>query len=273
MNLEQPYVAKNTKGYKSMRVEDENIFEFYTFEERLKERQINAVPDGCVDLLYAIGKQDVKCFLGGTVLKMKKWPFEKNRIYFGVRFKPARCILPCDIEIGDIINEDIEIPLDAYGSSVGEQLYLASGIEERAQLIFEMLKKLENTEKRIGGFHSSLLNGNRGIDPKRGIESYIQKRIYETKGNISIKEISGETGYSQCYVRRVFREIHGISPKTFEKIVRFQNVLEEMEMHKDSFIYEMAQESGYYDQSHMVKEFKTFMGITPEAYLTELRKG
>ena len=102
---------------------------------------------------------------------------------------------------------------------------------------------------------------------KEDIEAYIRNRIYETKGNVSIKEISQDTGYSECYVRRSFHEIHGISPKTFEKIVRFQNTLEEMALHKDMAFYDMAQESGYYDQSHMVKEFKNFTGLTPENYL------
>ena len=104
-------------------------------------------------------------------------------------------------------------------------------------------------------------------DSKEDIEAYIRNRIYETKGNVSIKEISQDTGYSECYVRRSFHEMHGISPKTFEKIVRFQNTLEEMALHKDMAFYDMAQESGYYDQSHMVKEFKNFTGLTPENYL------
>ena len=79
MNLLQPYVQKNAKEYQSMRGSGEHIFEYYAFEEEPTAQPINAVPDGCVDLLYAIGKDDVRCFLGGTVLKMKYWPFEKNR--------------------------------------------------------------------------------------------------------------------------------------------------------------------------------------------------
>ena len=30
---------------------------------------------------------------------------------------------------------------------------------------------------------------------------------------------------------------------------------------------ELAVECGYYDQSHMIKDFKNFSGVTPEAYL------
>ena len=98
------------------------------------------------------------------------------------------------------------------------------------------------------------------------IESYMRKRIYESKGNIPIGELAAETGYSECYIRRVFEEVHGISPKVFEKIVRFQNMLDRMD--KESFrgIGDIALESGYYDQSHMIKDFKNYTGMTPEHY-------
>ena len=252
MNLLQPYVQKNAKKYESIRGNGSHIFEYYMFEEKPAAQPINAVPDGCVDLLYAIGENDVQCFIGGTVLKMKYWPFEKNRMYFGVRFLPGQCILPKDICIEDIINTDIEIPTDAYGFKIDEELFKAKNMRERAAIVHKSLEYANQKEMTV--------------DTKENIEIYIRNRIYATKGNVSIKEISQETGYSECYVRRIFHEMHGISPKTFEKIVRFQNTLEEMELHRNEAFLAMAQESGYYDQSHMVKEFKSFMGLTPEKY-------
>ena len=113
MNLLQPYVQKNGKKYQSMRSDDPAVFEYYSFLEEPDTRPINAVPDGCVDLLYGIGEHDIRCYLGGTVLKMKYWPFDKNRTYFGIRFYPGQCILPKDICIDDIINTDVEISSDA----------------------------------------------------------------------------------------------------------------------------------------------------------------
>ena len=31
-------------------------------------------------------------------------------------------------------------------------------------------------------------------------------------------------------------------------------------------LQEIALESGYYDQSHMIKDFKSYTGVTPEVY-------
>lgn len=251
MNLMQPFVQKNAKGYQSIRATVPGIFEFYSFLEEPKAQPLNAVPDGCVDLLFGIGEKDVRCYIGGTVLKMKYWPFDENRRYFGVRFLPGQCILPKDLGIADIINTDIEIPVSAYGSDISQQLYEAGSIGEKAKVVTDLLKKADSRP---------------AFDTGEEIESYIRRRIYETNGTLSIREISEETGYSECYTRRVFHKTHGISPKTFEKIVRFQNILSEMAKLPSTDYYALALGSGYYDQSHMVKEFKSFMGITPEYY-------
>lgn len=256
MNLRQPYVQKNATGYHSIPSHDKNIFSYYIFQEEPTTLPIHAVPDGCVDLTYAIGSNGVRCFLGGTVLRMKYWPFEAGCRYFGVRFHPGQCILPDGVCIDDIVNTDIELPADCYGADIAEQLCEAKTLREQAVQIHTALSKVS----RFAACQ----------DSKASIEHYIRKRIYETNGQVSIREISQETGYSECYVRRAFRTIHGISPKAFEQIVRFQNALDEMAHHKELGIFELAQKSGYFDQSHMVKEFHKFAGLTPEQYLQEM---
>lgn len=253
MNLMQPFVQKNAKGYQSIRATTPGIFEFYSFLEEPKAQPLNAVPDGCVDLLFGIGEQDIRCYIGGTVLKMKYWPVEKGRSYFGVRFWPGKCVLPKDLCIADIINTDIELPMNAYGEDISGKLYEAATMQKKAEIVADMLGRAED--------------GNKGFDTNTEIEGYIRNRIYETKGAVSIQELCAQTGYSECYVRRVFHKMHGISPKTFEKIVRFQNTLEKMTQKKSGDYYDLALESGYYDQSHMVKEFRSFMGLTPETYM------
>ena len=101
----------------------------------------------------------------------------------------------------------------------------------------------------------------------RRLEQYIRERIYACKGNISIRQLAEETGYSECYIRRTFQQIHGISPKNFERFVRFQNVLTRMNRKgQQPALNQLALECGYYDESHMMKDFKSFAGITPQGY-------
>lgn len=251
----QPYVQKNTTGYESILLDHPSIMECYSFREETGAPPVNAVPDGCVDLLYAFGKNEVRLFIGGTVLRMKYWPMESDATYFGIRFRPGKCIFPKDVAIGDIINTDIEIPASSYGACSEERIWTASDLKGKALEALRIFTEYEKTDSKMNVFSSM-----------QEMESYIRKRIYETKGTVSIAALAQEMGYSECYIRRVFHEMHGISPKLFEKIIRFQNVLDEMRIGKRS-LNDLAQETGYYDQSHMVKEFKSFTGLTPEGYL------
>lgn len=145
MNLRQPYVQKNATGYHSIPSHDKNIFSYYIFQEEPTTLPIHAVPDGCVDLTYAIGANGVRCFLGGTVLRMKYWPFEASCRYFGVRFRPGQCILPDGICIDDIVNTDIELPTDCYGTDIAEQLCEAKTLKEQAAQIHTMLSRVSRS--------------------------------------------------------------------------------------------------------------------------------
>lgn len=249
----QPYLALRTEDYKKLITETLGISHFYEFTVKEGEEvKVNAVPDGSVDLLFGIGTKDVHTFIGGTVFRVKKWPIEPGRVYFGVRFQPGKCILPRDLSIQDIINDDLEIDGNCYGKSLAEEIAEAKNMKERAEIFVRRYVDgyvVENEQDAAGR-----------------MEEYIRNRIYESKGNISIGTLAEETGYSECYIRRIFGKIHGISPKVFEKFVRFQNTLNLMGKEKIG-LEELAAECGYYDQSHMIKDFKNFSGVTPEAYL------
>lgn len=249
----QPYLALRTEDYKKIVTEAIGISHFYEFTVKEgDDTRFEAVPDGSVDLLFGIGERDVRTYISGTVLNVKKWPIEPGRIYFGVRFQPGKCVLPRDLSIQDIINDDLEIDGNCYGKSLSEEIAEAKNLRERAEIF---------VRRYVDGY--TIENEK---DTTHRLEEYIRNRIYESKGNVSIQELAKETGYSECYIRRIFGKIHGISPKVFEKFVRFQNTLNTIDR-QNIRLEELAVECGYYDQSHMIKDFKNFSGITPEAYI------
>lgn len=66
---------------------------------------------------------------------------------------------------------------------------------------------------------------------------------------------------------RIFSEHTGVNPKEFSRTIRFQRALHLLEKHPDISFTALAYECGYYDQSHMIKEFKSFSGYTPGEYI------
>lgn len=213
---------------------------------------MKAVPDGSVDLLFGIGEQDVKTYIGGTVLAAKGWEFEDGRSYFGVRFQPGSCILPEELSIRDLVNKDLEIDGNLFGDHLTEKLAGSKNISERVNVFTTEYAKLRGKEL---------------ADGIQKLENYLRERIYDTDGCICIRQLAEETGYSECYIRRVFQQVHGISPKNFERFVRFQKLLHVInKMPERIRLDALAQQCGYYDEAHMIKDFKQYAGITPQGY-------
>ena len=72
-----------------------------------------------------------------------------------------------------------------------------------------------------------------------------------------------DTGISQRQLRRLFEFYIGDTPKTFSKVVRFQNILRAKPSTQSLRQNKLFFDAGYYDQAHFIKEFKNFYGVTP----------
>ena len=54
----------------------------------------------------------------------------------------------------------------------------------------------------------------------------VKDMIYKSDGLVRIHEISEQTDYSERYINKVFIELMGFPPKTFCKIIQFQNTID-----------------------------------------------
>ena len=252
INPFQPYMTLEMDGYSQINRTDYGISHFYEFTiHDEKKHCIKAVPDASIDLLFNIGENKVSTYISGTVFGVKKWELGTQDDCFGVRFQPGQGILPKDITMEMIVNDDIEIDGDIFGKNLTEKIALAKTMSER----IDIFKKA----------YEDMVLGRNSLSDKEKINEYLVNRISRTKGMITMRQLEDETNYSACYLRRIFKSFHGISPKQFAQYIRFQNLL--MQADKEGVRYEqVALDCGYYDEPHMMKEFKKYSGITLEQY-------
>ena len=252
INPFQPYMTLEMDGYSQINRTDYGISHFYEFTiHDEKKHCIKAVPDASIDLLFNIGENKVSTYISGTVFGVKKWELGTQDDCFGVRFQPGQGILPKDITMEMIVNDDIEIDGDIFGKNLTEKIALAKTMSER----IDIFKKA----------YEDMVLGRNSLSDKDKINEYLVNRISRTKGMITMRQLEDETNYSACYLRRIFKSFHGISPKQFAQYIRFQNLL--MQADKEGVRYEqVALDCGYYDEPHMMKEFKKYSGVTLEQY-------
>lgn len=93
-------------------------------------------------------------------------------------------------------------------------------------------------------------------------------RLTDTSANVNA--VASELGVSVRHFRRVFREAVGMSPKTFAKVTRFHRALHAARVEGHVGWASIAAATGYYDQAHLIAEFRALAGVTPQALLDEL---
>lgn len=104
------------------------------------------------------------------------------------------------------------------------------------------------------------------------IQSSVQF-INNQNGLVSTEQLTKYTGYSERQVERIFTESIGIGPKKFGTIVKLHRFLKLVNnpLTKNK-ITGVCYESGYADQSHLIKDFKKYTGITPLQYINNTHK-
>ncbi|AZA54908.1 helix-turn-helix domain-containing protein [Chryseobacterium sp. G0201] len=95
-----------------------------------------------------------------------------------------------------------------------------------------------------------------------------QQYIIENKGIITSKNLEHFTGYSERQIERKFQNYIGLSPKKYSNIARLHYFLSLMKINNnEENITGLSYKAGYADQSHLIKEFKNNIGLTPSEYL------
>ncbi len=82
----------------------------------------------------------------------------------------------------------------------------------------------------------------------------------------SVAKVTDHVGMSEKRFVRTFREHIGLTPKRFGRVERLQRLLRDVASQNQVDWARAAVEHGYYDQSHLVNDFRELTGITPSAY-------
>lgn len=257
----QPLMVQHAQGYESLDYRAYGISHFYRFQvtpEMLEKATI--VPDGTVDIIFRCGQDhlDVSCY--GAVLKMHTIDyassFHLDDNIFGIRFLPGKAFLPGGYPIGSLTESSIPYTEICEDQAMMEGITRSSDFKEQIQLFLDMY---------IPDYQNYYNPGTRPF-------SYCMvDEINKVDGIINVNELSHTIGYTPRYINRLFNRDIGLSPKTFSKIIRFQNVL--LALGKNQQISTIAADMGYYDQSHLLKDFKQFTGISPGNYRKSMNKG
>lgn len=246
----------------------ESLVNFYwtlevSAEENSEKQRI--IPDGCIEMAFILG-DDIKRYtaedefiiqpramiLGQTIEPFYVQPMGYVNT-FAVSFYPYGFSNFISEPIKDLVNK--ETPL---GHLFGE--VAAKELEEK-------IIKAADTKERIGYIEKFLFDR---LNDKIIIDNIVKTTVdilLLTKGSTQINEILKQDLSKRRQLERKFLKQVGVSPKQLGKVIRFQSVLKLLINEKIDNLTNIAYKSGYYDQSHFIKDFKEFTGISPKDFL------
>jgi AraC-like DNA-binding protein len=147
---------------------------------------------------------------------------------------------------------DAVVPLDealgARGTDLLERLGEASSWGGRFDLIDEALGAVEPL-------------------PLSSEVEWLHRQLLRSKGRARVERLMDETGRSRRHVTERFRGQLGIPPKAFARLLRFEHAASLLSDQVAPWsLAAVAAEAGYYDQSHLNRDFVGLAGMTPGAY-------
>ncbi|RWX00601.1 helix-turn-helix domain-containing protein [Flavobacterium cerinum] len=101
----------------------------------------------------------------------------------------------------------------------------------------------------------------------------VQKAIHNiqlVKGNIRINELMNNLPLSRDAFEKRFRKSTSTTPKQYASIVKLNNLVNNL--NPGNNLLDTVYTSGYFDQSHFIKDFKTFTGELPHNFIKQPRK-
>jgi AraC-like DNA-binding protein len=194
-------------------------------------------------------------FWGQITRPMKVRSSGKNSM-LGIRFHPHTAAYFIKEDINEL-NDQVADLKDLLGKEVKTlhaKLMDISSLNERIVLIENfLLGRLAITGR---------------IFNKIPLVGQVLKEMEQSDDTDNMRDIASRYEITPRYLQKLFIQCTGITPKFYSQINRFQRSLKLIKQ-RDESLTSIAYECGYFDQSHFIREFKSFTGITPSAYLTE----
>lgn len=96
--------------------------------------------------------------------------------------------------------------------------------------------------------------------------------IWKHKGCISIAELNAIVGCEERKMERIFIQAVGLTPKQFTKLTKLQFFIKGMNDNTKMLnLAQLSCDAGYYDQAHLIHDFRKYTGMTPSHYHTVTR--
>lgn len=170
----------------------------------------------------------------------------------GVRFTPLGAHAFFRLPMDQLANRVLELE-DLFGPEADRSL--------------ETLRAIPDWPARIDRFEHLIADRLAESDePSREI-TWLLRTLDRAGGRVRMRDLESELGWSPRRTIALFKEHVGLTPKTYARLIRFRAAVTAVEAADNPDWCELAHHCGYYDQAHLINEFRSFSDCSPREFL------
>lgn len=154
-------------------------------------------------------------------------------------------------------------PLGALGNQVVD---LAALMGPEGQRLIEQLDAASGWAARFALLDRVIAGRIAAARPVGGELRHAWTALEASGGRIEIGALAQELSWSRTHLIRRFTEQFGLPPKRTARILRFDRAVRLLRSGAAESWTALALDCGYYDQAHMIREFRRFAGSAPEDF-------
>lgn len=152
-------------------------------------------------------------------------------------------------------------------AELATQVVPLSDVLPAADELIERLAAAPNWDERFAIVESTLRSSAAATDAMPSDMEEVWSEITRARGNIRIRDVAAELGWSRRHLSERFRREYGLTPKDVARLSRFTRAIRLIHQPIRPTFAELAAACGYVDQSHLTRDWVEFAGCTPTQWL------
>lgn len=219
------------------------------------------MPNGCASLIVNLAEDEIRDYTGSNDDEVQRYPgsvlvgayskytvidTREQHAVLGVSFRPGG-MAPFFAPAADELHNAHASLRDLWGS--------------RGETLRERVLHAATPQARLKVVEAELLHQALRPLQRRAEIDYVMSQL-NLRQDHSIAELSRRAGLSARRITRLFELETGLTPKLYARIRRFERAFRLMGAVQVAGT-DLAQQCGYFDQSHFIRECRDISGFTP----------
>lgn len=218
----------------------------------LEPRLVETLPHPNVHIVFELGEARA---WGISTSKFSRFLEGKDHV-FGIKFNPGGFFSFLQKSVSSLANRSAPLR-EIFGSEV-------DGVER-------MILSSEDEDEMVGAANRLLLARMPAPDKKANLAREMVALILHEPEILTVEDLADRFGNTVRSLQRLFSQYVGVSPKWVIRRYRLHELLERMHSGEALNWAQLALELGYFDQAHLINDFRSIAGVAPTEYCSKQR--